>query len=134
MITAGIPAGSTIIALGIKTYAEWRDLPYKIGYKPNGAVNGAVLFDERYKGNPLVFCGNAAKLQRKHVSGEVKTGYKVVVVGGGTGKDGIRGVTFASAELTDKTEEIFGSPVQIGNPIEEKRMTDCILQARDKKL
>jgi phosphoribosylformylglycinamidine synthase II len=95
-------------------------------------LNGAVLFDERYLGNPLVFCGTVG-LMPKDMSqqGQQKTGDLVVVVGGRTGRDGIHGVTFASGELNKESEDISSSSVQIGNPIVEKKALDAILKARD---
>jgi phosphoribosylformylglycinamidine synthase II len=95
-------------------------------------LNGAVLFDERYLGNPLVFCGTVG-LMPKDMSqqGRQQTGDLVVVVGGKTGRDGIHGVTFASGELNKESEDISSSSVQIGNPIVEKKALDAILKARD---
>ena len=95
-------------------------------------LNGAVLFDERYLGNPLVFCGTVG-IMPKDMSqqGQQKTGDLVVVVGGKTGRDGIHGVTFASGELNKESEDISSSSVQIGNPIVEKKALDAILKARD---
>jgi len=95
-------------------------------------LNGAVLFDERYLGNPLVFCGTVGLMPR-HMSqqGRQSTGDLVVVVGGKTGRDGIHGVTFASGELNKESEDISSSSVQIGNPIVEKKALDAILKARD---
>jgi len=58
----------------------------------------------------------------------------VVVCGGKTGRDGIHGATFSSGELTHESETISSGAVQIGDPIQEKKMLDAILQARDKNL
>jgi len=58
----------------------------------------------------------------------------VVLVGGRTGRDGIHGATFASAELTKESEIISSSSVQIGNPIMEKKLIDVLLKARDRGL
>jgi len=98
-------------------------------------LNGAILFDERYLANPLVFCGTIG-LMPVEVSqmGLQHAGDLVVVVGGRTGRDGIHGVTFASEQLTeDSSVESFTS-VQIGNPIVEKKVIDVLLQARDRRL
>ncbi len=94
--------------------------------------NGAILFDERYVGNPLVFCGTVG-LMPEHMAqrGQQKPGDLIVVVGGRTGRDGIHGVTFASGELNKESEDISLSSVQIGNPIMEKKSLDAILKARD---
>ncbi len=98
-------------------------------------LNGAILFDERYVGNPLVFCGTVGLLPKgMSQRGQQQPGDLVVVVGGRTGRDGIHGVTFASGELTRESEAISTSSVQIGNPITEKRMIDVLLKARDRGL
>src|SRR3990167_8361168 len=66
--------------------------------------------------------------------GEAKLGDLIVVVGGRTGRDGIHGATFSSGEMTEKTKEVNATAVQIGNAIEEKRMFDALLEARDNNL
>jgi phosphoribosylformylglycinamidine synthase len=53
------------------------------------------------------------------------------VIGGRTGRDGIHGATFSSAELTDTHADEFSHAVQIGNAITEKQVLDAMLQARD---
>jgi phosphoribosylformylglycinamidine synthase len=98
-------------------------------------LNGAILFDERYIGNPLVFCGTVGLLPASMSQrGQQETGDLVVLVGGKTGRDGIHGVTFASGELTRKSEAVSSSSVQIGDPITEKKVIDALLKARDRKL
>lgn len=98
-------------------------------------VNGAVLFDKRYIGNPLVYCGTVGLMPKDCAKmGKHKPGDLILLVGGRTGRDGIHGVTFASEELTDESTDISFTAVQIGNPITEKKVIDTILQARDKKL
>jgi phosphoribosylformylglycinamidine synthase subunit PurSL len=98
-------------------------------------LNGAVCFDERYTGNPLVYCGTLGIMPkemgkpRKHKPGDL-----VVVAGGRTGRDGVHGVTFASEKLTGESSSVSYSSVQIGNPIVEKKLIDVILQARDRGL
>ena len=97
-------------------------------------VNGAIVFDERYIGKPLVFCGTVGIMPRLLSDGReshVKTpqpGDVVYMVGGRVGSDGIHGATFSSLELT---EESPSSAVQIGDPITQKKMLDMILEARD---
>jgi phosphoribosylformylglycinamidine synthase II len=98
-------------------------------------LNGAILFDERYVGNPLVFCGTVGLLpSNMSQRGQQQTGDLVVLVGGKTGRDGIHGVTFASGELTKESEAISASSVQIGDPITEKKLIDVLLKARDRQL
>jgi len=98
-------------------------------------LNGAILFDERYVANPLVFCGTLgllpANLARR---GQQQAGDLVVLVGGKTGRDGIHGVTFASEQLTEESSAVSYSSVQIGNPIVEKKLIDVLMQARDRGL
>ncbi len=99
-------------------------------------VNGSIFFDNRFIGKPLVFCGTGG-LMPAEVRGKPswqkkpQPGDLIVMTGGRVGKDGIHGATFSSEELHP------GSPVtavQIGDPIVQKRMTDFILEARDKGL
>ncbi|HUL62830.1 MAG TPA: AIR synthase related protein, partial [Methanocella sp.] len=99
-------------------------------------INGAVLFDERYKGKPLVYCGSIG-LMPATVNGKpshekaAQRGDLIVMAGGRIGKDGIHGATFSSEELHE------GSPataVQIGDPITQKKMLDMLLEARDMDL
>ena len=114
------------VRAGVADYANRLGIP---------TLNGAILFDERYVGNPLVFCGTVGLLPKSMSQmGQQKPGDLVVLVGGRTGRDGIHGVTFASGELTKKSEVVSSSSVQIGNPIMEKKSIDAILKARDQGL
>ena len=98
-------------------------------------VNGAVLFDERYLANPLVFCGTLGLMPREAAPrGQQRPGDLVVVIGGRTGRDGIHGVTFASEQLTQESSTLSFTSVQIGNPIVEKKVIDVLMQARDRRL
>jgi len=58
----------------------------------------------------------------------------VVVIGGRTGRDGIHGATISSSGRTEQSAKADKEHVQIGNPIEEKKIGDAILEARDKDL
>jgi len=98
-------------------------------------LNGAVLFDERYTANPLVYCGTLGLLPKDlGLRGQQSPGDLVVLVGGRTGRDGIHGVTFASERLTEESSSVSYSSVQIGNPIVEKKLITILLQARDRGL
>jgi phosphoribosylformylglycinamidine synthase len=108
-----------------------RDYGNRIGIP---TVNGAVLFDERYLGNPLVFCGTVGTIPIDRARKEPQAGDLIVTVGGRTGRDGIHGATFSSIELTSESEKVSGGAVQIGNPITEKKLLDVLLQARDRGL
>jgi len=105
-----------------------RDYGNKMGIP---TVSGAVLFDKGYTLNPLVFCGTVGIAPRKSHPTSVSPGDLVVMVGGRVGRDGIHGVAFASEELKNDISSRAGSVVQIGNPITEKKLLDCILKARD---
>ncbi|MDD5402625.1 MAG: phosphoribosylformylglycinamidine synthase subunit PurL, partial [Dehalococcoidales bacterium] len=98
-------------------------------------IDGSICFDNRYTANPLVYCGTVG-IMPSHAAnmGQQKPGDLVVLIGGKTGRDGIHGVTFASAELNVSSTEESQSSVQIGNAIAEKKVIDAILKARDKKL
>ena len=97
-------------------------------------VNGAIVFEERYLGKPLVYCGTVGIMPRRLADGREshdKTpspGDIIYMVGGRVGSDGIHGATFSSLELT---EESPSSAVQIGDPITQKKMVDMLLKARD---
>ncbi len=99
-------------------------------------VNGCIVFDDRYLGKPLVYCGTGgimpARLNgRPTHTKEIRPGDLIVMTGGRIGKDGIHGATFSSEELHE------GSPVtavQIGDPITQKKMTDFLLIARNRDL
>lgn len=113
------------VVSGVRDYGNRMGIP---------TVNGAVFFDDRYLGNPLVYCGNVAMIPRGMSEKHVEPGDLIVALGGRTGRDGIHGATFSSAELTHESEELSGGAVQIGNAITEKMVLDVILEARDRKL
>ena len=97
-------------------------------------VNGAIFFDDRFLGNPLVFCGTIGIMPKDKCFGKAGSGDLVMVVGGRTGRDGIHGATFSSGAMTHEHETIFSHAVQIGNAITEKKVLDTLLQARDAEL
>jgi len=97
-------------------------------------VNGAIFFDESYVGNVVVYCGCVGILPMKKFVRDTKPGDAAVLIGGKTGRDGIHGVTFASVELTEKSEIAARSAVQIANPIEEEKLKRAILEVRDQGL
>ena len=110
------------VRAGVRDYGNRMGIP---------TVNGAIIFDERYLGNPLVYCGTIGLIPKGMDKKQANKGDKIICVGGKTGRDGIHGATFSSIELTEETS---ATAVQIGNPIEEKKTMDVLLQARDKKL
>lgn len=97
-------------------------------------VNGATLFDESYTGNVIVYAGCIGVLRKDQYIKKAKTGDYVVLAGGKTGLDGIHGVTFASLELTQESENKSRPAVQIANPIEEEKLKRAIEQISRLKL
>jgi phosphoribosylformylglycinamidine synthase II len=113
------------VTAGIGAYGNNMGIP---------TVNGAIYFDESYTGNVVVYCGCIGLLALKKFKKEAKPNHILVVAGGKTGRDGIHGVTFASAELTEKSEEISRPAVQIANPIEEEKVKRALMEIRDREL
>jgi phosphoribosylformylglycinamidine synthase len=70
-------------------------------------------------------------IPRDRIEKAARPGDAIVLIGGRTGRDGIHGATFSSAEFTDTHADEFAHAVQIGNAIEEKKILDVVLQARD---
>ncbi|MDH5385925.1 MAG: phosphoribosylformylglycinamidine synthase subunit PurL [Candidatus Aminicenantes bacterium] len=97
-------------------------------------VNGAIYFDESYVGNVVVYCGCIGILSMDRFVRNTRLGDVAVLLGGKTGRDGIHGVTFASAELTRESEEVSRPAVQIANPIEEEKLKRAIIKIRDEGL
>jgi phosphoribosylformylglycinamidine synthase II len=125
----GLPAGVLHprqvlhgVVAGVRDYGNRMGIP---------TVNGAIHFDPRYLANPLVFCGCVGLIPRDRISKGARPGDSIVLVGGRTGRDGIHGATFSSAALSGTHADEFAHAVQIGNPIEEKRFLDVLMQARD---
>jgi phosphoribosylformylglycinamidine synthase len=108
------------VVAGVRDYGNRMGIP---------TVNGAIYFDDRYLGNPLVYCGNIGIMDKNKCFKNPQSGNVIIVVGGKTGRDGIHGATFSSGEITHEYEAIFSHAVQIGNPITEKKMLDVLIQA-----
>lgn len=113
------------VTAGIGAYGNNMGIP---------TVNGAIYFDESYTGNVVVYCGCIGLLPLKRFKKEAKPGHILVMAGGKTGRDGIHGVTFASAELTEKSEVISRPAVQIADPIEEEKVKRAMMEIRDREL
>ena len=107
---------------GVKDYGNRMGIP---------TVNGAIIFDKRYLGNPLVYCGTVGLLPKGMHKKEAAPKELIVAVGARTGKDGLHGATFSSIGLEESSPV---SAVQIGNAIEERKLMDALLRARDEGL
>ncbi len=93
-------------------------------------VGGEVYFDPAYSGNPLVNVMALGLMETPEIvkSGASGIGNPVLYVGSTTGRDGMGGASFASAELTD--ESIDNRPaVQVGDPFLEKSLIEACLEA-----
>jgi len=110
------------VVAGVQDYGN------KIGIP---TVNGAILYDEGYTANPLVFCGCVGIAPKGRHCKNPQPGDRVIVLGGRTGRDGLRGATFSSMTMDAQTGEVSGASVQIGDPITEKGLIDVITRARD---
>jgi phosphoribosylformylglycinamidine synthase len=113
------------VVAGVREYGNRMGIP---------TVNGAIVFDDRYLANPLVFCGTVGLMPVGMETKTVSPGELIVAVGGRTGRDGIHGATFSSEGLTAESESVSGGAVQIGNAITEKKVLDVVLAARDRSL
>ncbi len=107
---------------GIEDYGNKMGIP---------TVAGAVRYARGYTQNPLVFCGCVGILPRGSHRTDPRPGDAIVALGGRTGRDGLRGATFSSMEMTHETSRIAGSAVQIGHPIHEKQAQEVVIAARD---
>ncbi len=113
------------VVAGVQDYGN------KIGIP---TVNGAILYDEGYTANPLVFCGCVGIAPKGLHRKNPQVADRVIVLGGRTGRDGLRGATFSSMTMDAQTGEVSGASVQIGDPITEKGLIDVIVRARDLRL
>ncbi|MGD0751589.1 MAG: phosphoribosylformylglycinamidine synthase subunit PurL, partial [Anaerolineales bacterium] len=129
---SGLPEGvlhprrilSGVVA-GVQDYGNKMGIP---------TVNGALWFDPGYTANPLVFCGTVGLAPKGLHVRTPRLGDRVIVLGGRTGRDGLRGATFSSMTMDAQTGEVSGASVQIGDPITEKGLVDVLLPARDRGL
>lgn len=111
------------VVRGVRDYGNRMGIP---------TANGSVHYHPDFRAKPSVIVGAYGLLpEARAEQGKPQVGDYVVIIGGRTGRDGIHGATFSSGEMTDRTAEVNSSAVQIGNAIEEKRMFDALLEARD---
>ena len=105
-------------------------------------VTGSVDFHEDYVGNPLVnvACVGLTNEERLVTAEAQEAGNKLVLVGNGTGRDGLGGASFASEDLAEDAETEDRPAVQVGDPYTEKLLIEAnetlvdenlILSARD---
>jgi len=115
-----------------RVVAGVRDYGNRMGIPTN---NGSVHFHRDFRAKPTIIVGAYGIMPAEDArKGQPENGDIAVVVGGRTGRDGIHGATFSSGEMTNRTIDVNASAVQIGHAVEEKRMSDALLRARDNKL
>lgn len=92
-------------------------------------VGGEVYFEDCYRTNPLVNAMSVGIVEiGKTVSAIAKgAGNPVVYVGSATGKDGIGGASFASADITEESIKELPA-VQVGDPFQEKKLLEACLE------
>jgi len=110
------------VVSGVQDYGNKMGIP---------TTSGAIWYDAGYTANPLVFCGCVGIAPRGRHCRTPQPGDRIIVLGGRTGRDGLRGATFSSMTMDAQTGEVSGASVQIGNPIIEKCTADVLVAARD---
>ncbi len=113
------------VVSGVQDYGNKMGIP---------TVNGAIWYDPGFTANPLVFCGCVGLAPKGRHVRSPQVADRVIVLGGRTGRDGLRGATFSSQTMDAQTGEVAGASVQIGDPITEKITLEVILRARDEGL
>lgn len=108
------------VVAGIGGYGNCMGIP---------TVAGEITFDDCYAGNPLVNAMSVGILDQNHIQkGQAKgIGNAVMYVGAKTGRDGIHGATFASADFADD-KETQRSAVQVGDPFMEKLLMEACIE------
>ncbi|MGH9135154.1 MAG: phosphoribosylformylglycinamidine synthase subunit PurL [Ilumatobacteraceae bacterium] len=124
---AAVPAGAVHpLRIRERVIDGVADYGNKIGLP---TVAGAVLYDPAYTTNPLVFAGCIGVADDRAWPAGPQAGDRVVVLGGRTGRDGIRGATFSSLTMDATTGAVAGASVQIGDPVTEKLLIDVLVGA-----
>jgi phosphoribosylformylglycinamidine synthase len=113
------------VVRGVRDYGNCIGVP---------TYNGSVHFHNDFRAKPSIIVGAYGLIKKSRAQkGTPRPGDYILAIGGRTGRDGIHGATFSSAEMTEKTEQINSSAVQIGNPVEEKRAFDACLAIAEKE-
>jgi phosphoribosylformylglycinamidine synthase subunit PurSL len=110
------------VVAGVQDYGNKTGIP---------TVNGAIFYDPGYTANPLVYCGCVGLAPKNSHKRAPQLNDRIIVLGGRTGRDGLRGATFSSMTMDKQTETVASSSVQIGDPIIAKGLIEVITRARD---
>ena len=116
-----------------RVYEGIRDYGNRVGIP---TVAGQICFDDCYLGNPIVNVGCVGVVKKEELihSYAAKPGEIYILAGGKTGRDGIHGVTFASADLDAGSEQVAQSCVQIGDPITKEPLIHAFRECVTKGL
>ena len=108
------------VVAGIAGYGNCLGIP---------TIGGEVYFNPVYQGNPLVNAMCVGLVQTDAIALAVAgdPGLPIMIVGARTGRDGIHGATFASEELSEKSQEKRPA-VQVGDPFMEKLLIEACLE------
>lgn len=92
-------------------------------------VGGEVVFDKCYNTNPLVNAMSVGIMKKGEMISAIASGKgnPIYIVGSATGKDGIHGTTFASAEITEDSADDIPA-IQVGDPFQEKLLLEASLE------
>ncbi|MDR1657663.1 MAG: phosphoribosylformylglycinamidine synthase subunit PurL [Deltaproteobacteria bacterium] len=114
------------VVAGIAGYGNCMGIP---------TVGGDVYFHDSFQGNPLVnaMCLGLLKKDRIYLGQASGLGNVVMLVGSRTGRDGIKGASFASEELSDKDHDKRPN-VQVGDPFMEKLLMEATLEILEHNL
>lgn len=113
------------VVAGVQDYGNKTGIP---------TVNGAIWYDIGYTANPLVYCGCVGLAPKNKHPRAPQPNDHVIILGGRTGRDGLRGATFSSMTMDAQTGEVAGASVQIGDPIIAKGLIEVVTRARDANL
>ncbi|UCH90287.1 MAG: phosphoribosylformylglycinamidine synthase subunit PurL, partial [Thermoplasmata archaeon] len=115
------------VVSGIRDYGNRVGIP---------TTSGMIYFHDNFLTNCIVNVGCVGIAKKTDIiQSRVKApGDIFILVGGRTGRDGIHGVTFASAELTKESEEASRGAVQLGDPITKEPLIHACLEANEKQL
>lgn len=113
------------VVAGVQDYGNKTGIP---------TVNGAIWYDIGYTANPLVYCGCIGLAPKNKHPRDPQPNDHVIILGGRTGRDGLRGATFSSMTMDAQTGEVAGASVQIGDPIIAKGLIEVVTRARDANL
>jgi len=115
------------VVSGIRDYGNRVGIP---------TITGGFFFDEKYTGNCLVNVACLGIVKRKDLANNFAggPGEVMILIGGRTGRDGIHGVNFASADLTATSDEDSRGAVQLGDPITKEPVMHACFEVNAKHL